>query len=481
MSGISSVLNIARDALLAHELAMEVTGHNISNVNTSGYTRQRVLLESEATYAPSPIKLGMGVQVTSVVQCYDQYATRAIQQNTSALGENEAKASALSYLESIFNEANTGLSEALNEFWSAWQDLATNPGGLTERSALLEKADILSQQFNTMSNQLHQIIHDMNTNLGVGVGEVNQTTAQIASLNDKIVIAESNGSPANDLRDQRNTLLEKLSGLIGNQYYEDENGALTVMASNGTLLVEGNQSWNLTQEGDHIYLGQTGVDLSSTLSGGKIGAWLDIRDEIVPQYLANLDELAGTLMNEVNTQHFAGYSLSGETGLYFFENFQTPPAVPNAGNYEGAAGFIKLSSDVLGNPSNIAAGGLSGEPGDNENVLQILNIQTDNTLQVRKWTYENRGATVSSSLQSGSLDDYYQALVGEVGILSSGVSSSRDFTQSMLDYLNEVRDSVSGVNLDEEMTELLKIQRAYEAAAKLITITDEMLQSLLEI
>ena len=134
-----------------------------------------------------------------------------------------------------------------------------------------------------------------------------------------------------------------------------------------------------------------------------------------------------------------------------------------------------------GNPANIAAGGLSGDPGDNENALGILNLQTDNTIQLQKWTFDRQGASRSSVSQTTTMEDYYTALVGNLGILSSGVTQNRDFAQSMNDSLNQVRDAVSGVNLDEEMTELMKIQRAYEASAKLIAITDEMLQALLQI
>ncbi|MBM4333004.1 MAG: flagellar hook-associated protein FlgK [Deltaproteobacteria bacterium] len=482
MQGISAVLNIAKSALRVQQVAMEVASNNIANVNTPGYTRQTALLENQASFLPSATKLGMGVQIASVVQAFDQSITRTIHQNTSVLAENEAKASVLSYLENIFNETSgQGLSQALNEFWSAWQELASNPEGIPERTALLGKGDILWKHFNSMSDQLHQVIRSMNTYLGGAIAELNQTTERIAFLNEKITAAESNGTLANDLRDQRNVLLEKLSGLVGTMYYENENGSLTVMTSDGTPLVEGNQSRKLIQDGNRIISGQGGADISQRLAGGKIGAWLDIRDEIAPQYLANLDELAGTLIQQVNAQHLGGYALSGETGLYFFEDFVTLPALPNSGNFTGAAGFIRLSSDIRGKPANIAAGGISGAPGDNENALRILNIQTDDTSQIRKWTYENRGANRVSNLQNANMDDYYRTLAGDMGILTAGVNQSRDFTQTMLFHLEEARSSISGVNLDEEMTELLKIQRAYEAAAKIIAIVDELLQSLLRV
>jgi flagellar hook-associated protein 1 FlgK len=478
MSGISSVLNIGRNALQTYELAMQVTSHNISNALTPGYTRQQIVIESQNPLNIAGLQLGMGARAGSVGQAFDQYTTRSIQQTTSSLGESEAKATALSYLETIFNEATgQGLNQALSDFWNAWQDLAGNPGGTTERSALLQKAEALTTQFGSMSDNLNQVRQSMNTNLGASIQELNQAAAQIASLNEKIVASESDGTTANDLRDQRNSLVEKVSSLIGINYYEDNNGSLTITTTNGKLLVDGTQSWGLSQVGEEIYWNGIPTDLSADLSGGKIGGWLDIRDEIVPQYLANLDELAGSLIQELNALHSGGYTPSGATGLSFFE----PLTNPIPGDFSGAAASIGLSSDVSGDPANIAAGGLSGAPGDNENALRILDLQTNNAIQIRKWTYEGRGTNISSTLQTTTLEDYYRSLVGDMGILTSGVSQDRDFAQTLIDRLSEVRDSVSGVNLDEEMTELMKIQRAYEASAKLIAITDEMLQALMQI
>jgi flagellar hook-associated protein 1 len=478
MSGISSVFNIGRNALQTYELALQVTSHNIANALTPGYTRQQMVLEAQNPLNLSGLHLGMGVTAGSVRQAFDQYTARSIQQNASALGESEAKATALAYLETIFNEAaGHGLNQALADFWNAWQDLANNPGGVPERTALLQKAEALSAQFRTMSESLDQVRRSMNTNLGASLSDLAQTARQIASLNERITASEADGTRANDLRDQRNNLVENLASLIGINHYEDGNGALTILTTSGKLLVSGTQSWELSQAGEQIYWNGIPVDLSAELSGGKIGGWLDIRDEIIPQYLANLDELAGSLIREINARHAAGYALSGATGLAFFE----PPPSPVPGDHSGAAGALALSSALAGNPANIAAGGSSGAPGDNENALRILDLQTDQGLLLRKWTYAGRGTNVSSAVQTAALEDYYRSLVGDLGILAAGTNQDRDFAQTLIDRLAEVRDSVSGVNLDEEMTEIMKIQRAYQAAAKLITITDEMLQSLLQI
>lgn len=481
MSGISAVMNLARNALLAQQVAMEVTGQNIANVNTLGYSRQRAIFESMGASSGNRVKVGYGVQIDSVIQYVDQYTNKAIQQNIASSEEYEAKASVLSPLETIFNETmDHGLGNVMNEFWKAWQDVANNPGGTPERTALIEKAEILTKRFNSMSNDLTQMNQNMNTNIKATINELNGVIERIAELNKKIVVAEPGRTTANDLRDQRKTLLEKLSSFIGNTYLEDDNGSMKVWASDGHLLVEGNQSWGFQQDGSNVYWNNIQSDVSGRIHGGKMGAWLDLRDEIVPEYVANLDELAGTFISKVNAPHTAGYTLSGGTGKYFFEDFQVDPQTPSAGNYSQAAAYIKLSADIKNHPENIAAGGISGAPGDNENALNIAAFQTDDTVQIRKWVYEDRGATRSSSLQTETMDDYYRTLTGELGILVGDNTQNGDFAKTMLGNLESIRESVSGVNLDEEVLELTKTQQAYAAAGKLVSVADEMLQTILE-
>jgi flagellar hook-associated protein 1 FlgK len=474
MYGIRSVLDIAKGALLAQEKALAVSSHNLANVNTPGYSRQKALLESNAPISSLRIKIGMGVRVASIIQYVDHFTIRNIYQKTSSYKEYETKSSILSQMEAIFNETREfGLTQAMNEFWRAWQDLSNNPGGIAERTALLTKGEILALRFNSMNDDLIQIRGELNNNLGLSITELNRLVKEIAEINEKIVMVESSGTSANDLRDLRRNNLEKLSELVGNVYLEDENGALKVMTSTGVMLVNGNHFWQLSQKGDEIYWNNIESDISYRLRGGKIGALLDLRDEVIPQTLANLDELAGTLIREVNRLHAEGYTLLGETGKYFFENF-------DGDDYRGASAFIKLSEDVKNAPNNIAAAGDSGEPGDNENALRILALQMNPNIEIRKWSYEDRGRTVSNEIQMTSLDHYYGMLVGEIGILAGEYNENKDFSQVLLNNLNELRDSVSGVNLDEEMVELMKIQRAHEAASKLVALADEMLRSLLE-
>jgi flagellar hook-associated protein 1 FlgK len=494
MSGISFVLNLARGALSAQQQGIAVTAHNIANVNTPGYTRRRANFENLTSEINSRIKLGYGVVVDSVSQYYDRFITQNLQQKESVLGETEAKKSTLSYIQNLFNDqAGNGLSQVLSEFWNGWQDLANNPSGIPERTALLQKAEALTERFHTIRSDLTRVQNEVGNSLGASLNDLNKWTGMVAELNQKIVSSESIGTAANDLRDQRNEILKKISGLIEGNSFENGDGSVTFVTTNGLLLVDRAQSWKLSQNGSDIFWNEVPSDVSNRLQGGKIGGLLDLRDETLPQYAANLDELAGTLIKEVNDLHFAGFNLNGAGQIYFFENFQTPPNVPNTGDYTGAAAFIGLSTGANGvknNPENIAAAQAnlpnpppalpSPLPGDNRNALKILSIQTDATLSIKKWTYADRGVTNPPASMTLSLDDYYRTLVGDIGVLTEGTLQQYDFTKTLVDNLNDVRDSISGVSLDEELTKLMELQMAYKAAAKLVTIADELYTTILQ-
>jgi len=574
MSGITLLMNIARGALLAQQKGLDVTGHNIANVNTPGYTRQALVLQSSEETSLNRVKLGFGVNADSVTQAFDRFITKSIDQKTSSLAEYETEKSTLDYVQGLFNEqTGNGLNRDMADFWNAWQDLSNNPGGIAERTALLEKAQNMVQEFQGIRNGLTQTKDEMNINLKGGIEEINTLDDQIAKLNARIVEAEAGGTKANDLRDKRNSLIQNLSQLTDISYLEKDDGALTVTTKSGVALVDGNLHWTLSQQGDDIYWNDITSDISNQLTGGKIGAWLDLRDDILPQYMANMDELAGTMIQQVNNLHYNGYTSAGQTHKYFFDPISftavltngtwTGTSIPAAGgtyastapagtfqftvtsasgtvgtdaitlgwtgpggtsgtvNFAGGGGYvagtmvdvsqglqislgagtvvngntfsitvapnftdsaktIALSSDVADTPANIAASQSNdpAETGNNQNALAIQALQ-DGQLNIKKWTYQNRGGIQSSTNQLGTMDEYYNILVGDIGLMDSQAGQNQDLQQSLINQLNELRDSVSGVSLDEEMVNMMKYQYAYIAASKMVNASDELLRSVL--
>lgn len=453
MSNINGILNMGSRALLTQQMAIEVTGHNIANVNTPGYSRQRVNLE-----ANEPVSsFGTGVRDREIQRIYDRFLGEQINNESQNLGRWEAEKGALEKVEMIFGESSGyGLNQAMSEFWNTWQDLANNPSGHTERVTLLAKSETLATTLNMTYSDLKQVQNDMDAGIKGTIREINLAAEQIVDLNQKIPQAELNNQSANDYRDERDLLLKELSSMIDINSFEDDEGKVTVLVGNGKPLVENVTSWSLSTETngsglqDIVWNDGNGnsVDITDNISGGKLKGWLEVRDVTVPDYLNRLDILAGSIISDVNSIHVSGFALDDSTGNAFFTGT--------------SADDIAVDSIIINDVNKIAAAGsLAGVPGDNSNAIAIANLQN--------------GLTISGT----TFDDYYNSLVSDVGSSAQEAAINFDHQSAMADQLDNYRESVSGVSLDEEMVNLVKFQHAYEAAAKLISTVDEMLDTVI--
>ncbi len=578
MGGLGAVLDIAKGALLTQKYAIDVVSHNIANVNTPGYTRQAPLLEAKDAQRLGGVMLGRGVEITDVVQLSNDFVETRLRDRKSDLAAMEEKEVYLSVLEGIFNE-QTGLplSAQLADFWNAWHDLSNNPSGTTERNILYERGLLLAQSFKDVAYDLNQLEREINISLEAGVERINELLDQIATLSVQIIDVGVTGN-ANDLRDQRNTLLNELSQYLDIVALEHEDGNVTVSTRKGHILVSKADTYPLSlKSGEIEWQGSGGIQvvITDTILGGKMGGWLDMRDGIVPQYRADLDELAKSIIWEVNQIHAQGVgtrafsSLTGtnaaansteemgtiESGLDFYnaisdgsfefwlyddtgavvgsttinivKNTTTLDAlaasitaihanvtanvsggklqITAAGNYRFA--FRNDTSGVLaglGINSFFAGSDASGmgvnsvlgaakefvaaarvDPatgvfasGDNANAIALANLQYQD-VTVKHWSYL-RGSTATSEDASATLENHLQSFVGSIGIESQSVQRAREYNEIIVEELNQTRDSISAVSLDEELTNLIQYQHAYTAAAKLITTADEMLQILME-
>jgi len=320
MAGVSHVLSIAKEALLAHQLSIQVASHNVANVDTPGFTRQALqLLPNEAT----PIgagSLGGGVRGDYIYRNYDRFMTERLIQQQSLLGNLEAQEQSLRVVEPIFNEAQgLALNDLMNQFWSAWQDLSDNPEILATRQAVVQAAQLVGDHFQTMNQEIVRARQDIGINLDTAISDVNSLTQQIAALNVQISTAEGPKFSANDLRDQRDELVKQLSELLDISYFENKIGSYTVLLADGHTLVEDDTYWQVDwaqnklywkasdDEGDGRALG-TGAEL-----GGKIGGWLEIRGELIDgdpnNFMGRLDALANGLIREINQQHSQGVGI----------------------------------------------------------------------------------------------------------------------------------------------------------------------------
>ena len=325
MSGLGLVLSIAKDALAAQQYGLNVTAHNISNVNTPGYSRQSPVYEAKKPEFYGGLLLGRGVDTSHIVRASDKFVENQLMQEQSSMSSLEQMENYMQIMEGLFSESTeTSISTLLSEFWNLWQDIANNPSGTSERVALYEHSILLTGQFNALSNDLQEVEADITNALRTGIEEINQITSEIGRINNEIVGIEAS-TIANDLRDTRNTLVSELSEYLDVKTFEQSNGSLTVVTSKGCILVHGNDSYNLELggvNGDRVMWQSSGdmeVDITNYLKKGKLGGWLDMRDAVIAKYKLDLDSMAKEFIWAVNQQHSQGIGLSTfstATGTY---------------------------------------------------------------------------------------------------------------------------------------------------------------------
>ena len=468
MPDIYGILSTASRSLLTQQKAIDITGQNIANVNTPGYSRQRVVMQPNTPIYFEPGQMGTGVKAAEIERIYDRYIGGQINRESMNLGQWEAAESALQRIELVFDETSgVGLDQSLGEFWAAWQDLVNNPGGYSERTVLASKSQTLSRTFNNMATNLRQIQEDYDTNISGTISEINGIAGQIADLNHKISQIEVAGQNSNDYRDQRDLLLKDLSALIDVTTFENDAGQVTVLVGDGRPLVQSPYAWQLdTQTNasglqDVVWLERDGTptDITGAIKGGKLKGWLDVRDGHVADYINRLDSLAQSIVSEVNTLHQSGFGLTTDpmsgapiTGQDFFVGSGT------------TAANMAVNPDILNDVNRIAAATTAATvPGDNRNAVAIASLQTQNTMSGGQATF----------------NDFYSALVGSVGSDVRNAAVNHEYEASMVAQLENYRESVAGVSLDEEMINLVKYQHAYEAAARVITTVDEILNTVL--
>lgn len=287
MPGISSFLNVAKVGILAHQNNLHVAANNVTNVNTDGYSRQKVTL-SPAYMTPTDFgPVGNGVNVTDVTRDYDRFITTTLFDKTSVMSGLQTRQSGMKLIESVINEADTnGLNELLSRFWTSWDDVANNAEGTAERTSLLNNAQLLASGLKDRYNQLLKLSQDVDQNIQASVTELNKLADQVAELNVQIVAAESGHHAANDLRDQRDNLIKRLSEIAAVRYFETERGTYTVLIGQGNPLVEGNRSWHLGIEDNSVkWIGQNGQRVALTsedVKNGELGGWMAIKDMVKP-------------------------------------------------------------------------------------------------------------------------------------------------------------------------------------------------------
>jgi flagellar hook-associated protein 1 FlgK len=451
-------MEIGKNGLNVYRVAQEVTGENIANVNTPGYSRQRVILESAPPNTANGFPMGTGVKITAVERYYDGLLQQQLVNAQTTQGYDTTKSQVLQQIEPSFNEiTNDGIGTAVANYFNAWQDLSLNPTGSSERQVVLTRAQILTDNFHSVSKALNDSITVQNAALVPLTDSINNTLKNIAQLNGQIKTTELVSGNANEMRDQRDQLVRDLSLKIGISFTENSDGTTNVsMGANSLVTGTKAGSFSLVPNGSisDVYLTQAGGGTAALLSPqpstGQLGATLDLRDKIIPYYLNQVDTLAKSIADAVNTQHSSGFSPTNGTG----QNFFTPLAA-----VAGSAAAFSIASGL--NINTIAASRTSGVAGDNSNALAIAQLANSNT--------------VPSGAPVATFSSFYSSFVSKVGLDVQASNTTVAQDEAFTKQLSTLRESNSGVSLDEELTNLIKYQRSYQASAKLITTATEMM------
>jgi flagellar hook-associated protein 1 len=592
MSGLTSVLSIAKEALAVQQYGMEIAGHNVANVNTDGYSKQTPVIDPRQPAPHSGLVFGTGATIGDIIRAYDSFAETRLNEKNADLMSMSEKETYMGLLEGIFNEGTGGnIGKQLTDFWNAWHDLANDPSGLSERDLLFQNGDLLAQGIQGLASDLVGFSSELSVSIDAGVKKVNELTAEIADLNRQIVSFKGVGNP-NDLMDRRNTLLRELSGYLDVKSFESETGNMTVITKGGFTLVDKAYAYQLDTYGSDIRWEGSGgswVPINDSIKTGKLAGWLDIRDAIIPQCLAELNETAQTVIWEVNKIHslgagsalfqpgetltgtygtltdlggldfggkvdftktfqlwigdadgknlqqvtidldFAGGDVSGTSTLAALRdsiNAQIASQKPSLAGavsaglstsgdhltftadgshtfafsddesnilaalgvntfFKGKDAATMGTNDLLNtHKSYIAAGrvdSVAGDfaVGDNTNALEMADLQYKG-LTMNQWTYARSSTPTSENINGMTIENYLHSFLGSIGIQSQSIQMERQNKEQMVQQLKETRDNLSAVSLDEEMTDLIKYQHAFTAAAKLITSADQMMQALLD-
>lgn len=551
----SDILSIGTSGLAAFQRGLSTTGHNIANAGTEGYSRQRVDLNTRAPQFAGNAYIGKGVEVGGVNRVFDQFVENQLRTATSASAQSSVFHDHAKRVDSLLANADSGLAVGLQRFFAAAQDVATDPTSVPARQVMIAEAESLTGRFASLHEQLDGQRTRVNGQVETTVNEINGIAESLAEVNAGIVAATGRGGGAapNDLLDQRDRLVRELAEHVNVTTVPQDDGALNVFVGNGQSLVIGSNASELVarplgEDPLQVGVGLAGsggsvTDIGRFLTGGRLGALLEVRGSLLDRAQNDLGLIAQGLAREFNAQHAEGRDLNGEQGGDFFR----APAVEVRGSGSGSLPGVtiddvgELTADDYRLRFNAGAGedgrwelrSISGnrlvgesDPG-NALVAAGLNIDTSDldqgesflirptrnaaaqigiaigdprSIAAAEWNEDdaadaatpipvgdNRNALKLAGLQDArflsggttSLEGSYNAMIGEVGTRTRQAEVSAQAQSRLLDEARNQRESVSGVNLDEEAANLLRYQQAYQAAAQVIAVSGTLFDTLL--
>ncbi|KUO72981.1 MAG: hypothetical protein APF81_23780 [Desulfosporosinus sp. BRH_c37] len=504
-------IELSRRALESQQAALNVTGHNISNSNTQGYTRQIPNLTSTTPQSilgssGRNLSLGTGVTLDTITRARDMFVDRQFRWENSKQQYWEGRQDSLGKIEGLLNEpSDDSISNDMTKFWTAWSNLSKDPDNLGARSVVREQALTLTDSFHNIAQQVSNLRQNMNETIKTQVKEINTYAQQIKDLNDQIKRAEISGDNPNDLRDQRDMLVDDLSKVVCVRVIEskdtkftdrnvsnykivigNENAENNTLVDNGTYrLLEDPPPQNDEGFSNIVWSDDTSTNVDLGVKFGTLSANLEIRDQDLTKFSAQLDSLAQGIASAVNALHQTGQGLTIEDtgGINFFTDGSDSPTLDSQGLPVVTAETINLNSVIESDINRIASGAQDSTMvtvGDGSVAIGISSLAVGWDALKDLMAAGKLGATDQNAFSAASLGDYYSANVAQLGVDVQQANRMKAGEDVLVTNLTNQRESSNGVSLDEEMTNLVKFQKSYTAAARMVTMMDDMLETIVK-
>lgn len=436
-STLFGMMNTSTTGLMTSQVAISVTSNNIANVNTVGYTRQRALITSNGPiYYRGTGYLGTGVNIKDIQRIRDAHLDAQIRNETTTLSEHQTKLDVMKKLEVVFNEpSDTGLNATMSKFWSAWEELSKNPENSTMHTLVKENSKGVADQLNHLSAMLKECLSGVESQQEYQAGIAADLITQLNNVNETIreSYEQDPSRTPNELLDQRDLLTRQLSELMPITVKENADGTVNVTTTLETSNGSTTDVLALTK--------QDILDYAHEFRSGSIRGFEDMKSEIKNNYMKRLDDYTVALVEGINQAQ----------GFEFFKYGATSPS-----------GTIEVNPDLLNNTIKIATG--PAGDGDNTTILATLNVR------------DNR---VTINGQETTLDNYYKTIIADVGMATQHAESMVKSQGTLLGYLDDQYESISGVSLDEEVVNLVQFQKAYDANAKVVSTITDMLDTII--
>lgn len=475
MSGLFSTLNVANKGMQASQTALHTTGHNISNANTEGYSRQRVDLKASLAFTLGGVgQLGTGVKMNGIVRLVDDYVTKQIREENGTFSKFSAKSDVLEQLEIVYNEpSDTSLNFNLGEMFDAWTELSKNPEMLTSKSIVVEKSKTMADTLNHIATQLEGIKSDTTDLIGMNKDKFNSIVGSLDALNKQIYNISIKGQVPNDLLDQRDVMLKDLSSITEFTATPDKYGRVEIKVEAGTpatdttvLSFDGKTKLEMTADDNGVVtLGGTAFSPEK----GEIAGYQEALVEIDEQ-IAELNNFAVTMANAINLVHKTGMEGPPDLRNDFFR-LDDGSAI--------TAANIKVNKVLEGDGNSLVNAGATSTSAEGDGSRALAMSRVRNAKVGTGFGFDPATMELTNAPNGNTIESTYNSIITNVGISKQQSDNMVANQEVLLDQLVLRRESTSGVNIDEEVSNVIKFQKSFEANARVIQVLSEMLDTLI--